>query len=123
MIKIVLLILASATLVGVGQVFFKKGVMPLETPSLGRSGAYEKFIRGVLASPMLWLGFLTIGSGIVVWLIALAQTQLSIAFPIDSLQYLVILLIARIFLGEKIDRMKLAGTLLVVAGICLISTS
>ena len=123
MLKIVFLILLSAILISIGQVFFKKGVTPLETPDLRRAGSYGKFIRNVFATPMIWLGFAAIGSGIVVWLVALAQTQLSIAFPIDSLQYLVILIIARIFLGEVIDRMKLAGTIFVVAGICLISMS
>ena len=123
MLRIILLILLSATLVSVGQVFFKKGVKPLETPDLRLSGSYGKFIGSVFSSPMIWLGFLTIGLGIAVWLVALAQTELSVAFPIDSLQYIVILVSARIFLGEKIDPMKLAGTVLVVAGICLISVS
>ena len=123
MTKIVLLILASTTFTGIGQVFFKKAVKPLETPNLRQAGSYGTFLRGVLTSPLIWLGFLTIGSGIVVWLIALAQTELSVAFPIGSLQYLVILVTARIFLGERIDRMKLMGTMLVIAGICLISAS
>ncbi len=121
MIKIILLIALSAALGSVGQVFFKKGVSCLEVPHMGHAGSYARFLRGVLGTPLVWLGFIAIAAGLVIWLIALAQTQLSVAFPIDSLQYVFILITARIFLGEKLDKMKLAGTVLVIAGICLIS--
>ena len=61
--------------------------------------------------------------GVVLWLVALAQNNLSLMYPLGSMQYLLTLLAARIFLGEKIDRPKLAGTFLVVSGIILIATS
>jgi uncharacterized membrane protein len=57
------------------------------------------------------------------WLIALAQGDLSLVFPIGSIQYIFVLFSAHIFLNEKIDRMKLIGTFLVVAGIILITIS
>ena len=123
MLKIILLILFSATLVSIGQVFFKKGVTPIPTPDLSDARSYGRFLAAVFKAPVIWLGFATIGVGIVLWLIALAQTDLSVAFPIDSMQYLVIIVAARIFLGEKIDRMKMMGTLLVVGGILLIAMS
>ncbi len=123
MITVCLLILISAILVSLGQVFFKRGVMPFEKASLRGLSAYAKFMGSVFKTPAIWLGFLAIGAGIVVWLMALAQTDLSIAFPIDSVQYLVILVSARFFLGEKIDQKKLWGTLLVMAGIFLIAIS
>ena len=72
---------------------------------------------------MIWLGLVTVIIGVVVWLIALAQTELSVAYPIDSLQYIMTLFAANIFLGEKIDRMKIMGTVLVIGGIVLISFS
>ena len=61
--------------------------------------------------------------GLVVWLLAIAQGNLSLVFPIGSLQYILILFLAHKFLGEKIDRMKLIGTLFVMAGIVLMSVS
>jgi len=61
--------------------------------------------------------------GLVIWLIALAQADLSIVFPIGSLQYILVLFLAHILLGEKIDRMKFIGTFLVVFGIILITIS
>jgi uncharacterized membrane protein len=62
-------------------------------------------------------------AGMVVWLMALAQADLSLVFSIGSLQYIMILVLAHFLLGEKIDKMKLIGTFLVVAGIILITIS
>jgi uncharacterized membrane protein len=63
------------------------------------------------------------GLGLAVWIIALAQGDLSIVFCLGSMQYVLILFGAHFFLGEKIDRMKLMGTLLVAFGIILITLS
>ncbi len=123
MMRIVLLILWSATMIAMGQVCFKKGVAPLPTPDLRSARSYGNFLKSVFAAPAIWLGFGSVALGIVIWLVALAQTDLSVAFPLDSLQYLVIILAARMFLGEKIDIMKLFGTLMIIAGIVLISRS
>lgn len=123
MLKIIALILL-AELWGVGgQILFKKSVNRLETPNLRSLSSYLNFLKCVLRMPHVWLGFCFIGVGITVWLIALAQTSLSIAFPIDSMQYILTLVFARIFLGERIDGMKLGGTLLVVLGIILVAMS
>ena len=54
---------------------------------------------------------------------ALAQAELSIAFPIGSLQYVMTLFAAHYFLDEKINRLKLIGTFLVVGGIALVIIS
>ena len=54
---------------------------------------------------------------------ALAQADLSFVFPVGSIQYIFVLFGTSIFLGEKIDRMKLTGTLLVITGIILITLS
>ena len=62
-------------------------------------------------------------AGLTAWLFALTGGALSVVFPLGSFQYVLILIMARIFLGEKIDTMKLLGTFLVVVGIILITLS
>ena len=123
MSKIILLILISTIFMSLGNVCFKKGVGRVESPHLRSWSSYLKFLGRVFQMPMIWLGLVTVIIGVVVWLIALAQTELSVAYPIDSLQYIMTLFAANIFLGEKIDRMKIMGTVLVIGGIVLISLS
>ncbi len=123
MVRVIFFILLSEIWNTAGQIFFKKGTNALEVPHLKNFQAYLEFMRNILKIPAIWLGLSSMAVGLVIWLIALSQGDLSFVFPIGSLQYILILLAARIFLGEKIDRMKLLGTLLVTAGIILITLS
>ena len=123
MVKIFLIVLLAEIFTAVGQVLFKKGTNAVESYSLRGVDNHIRFLKDVLAKPQIWLGLFTMGIGLVVWLVALAEGDLSLVFPIGSIQYILILFGAHIFLDEKIDRMKLLGTFLVVFGIVLITIS
>ncbi len=123
LIRIGLLVLFAETWNTIGQIFFKKATYQLELPSLKDVKSYLTFMNQVLRIPAIWLGFASLGIGILLWLMALAQGDLSFVYPIGSLQYVLTLIAARIFLHEKIDGMKFVGTLCVVLGIILIAKS
>ncbi|MDO8535808.1 MAG: EamA family transporter [Candidatus Omnitrophota bacterium] len=123
MVKIILLVLLSEAITVIGQILFKKSANTVGTFDLRIGRDRICFLSEVLAKPSLWLGFIAMAMGLIVWLLAIAQGNLSLVFPIGSLQYILILFLAHKFLGEKIDRMKLIGTLLVMAGIALMSVS
>ena len=123
MIKILSLIFVAEIWNTAGQILFKKATNTLERPHLKSWGSYFSFVKSVFRMPAIWLGFAAMAVGLIIWLIALAQSDLSIVFPIGSMLYILTLIAARIFLNEKIDSMKLAGTLFVVVGIILIALS
>jgi drug/metabolite transporter (DMT)-like permease len=123
MVKIILLVLLSEAITVIGQILFKKSANDIGVYDLRSGSDRIRFLSEVFARPQLWLGVLAMGAGLIVWLFALAQGNLSLVFPIGSLQYILILFLAHKFLGEKIDKMKLIGTLLVMAGIVLMSVS
>jgi len=123
MIKIFFLILLAEIWGITGQILYKKSANSAEMPDLRSIRSYFKFMKSVFSMPALWLGFACIFMGLVTFLFALAQTDLSIAFPIDSMQYIVALVASHFFLGEKITKYKLAGTLLVMAGVLLVAMS
>ena len=123
MVKIILLVLLSEAITVIGQILFKKSTNTVGTYNLKVGSDRIRFLSEILMRPSLWLGVLAMVIGLIVWLLAIAQGNLSLVFPIGSLQYILILFLAHRFLGEKIDRMKLIGTLLVMAGIVLISVS
>jgi drug/metabolite transporter (DMT)-like permease len=123
MLKPLLLILVAELWGVAGQILFKKSVNSLEPPRLRCAASYLNFVWCILRTRKIWLGLCFVAMGTVVWLTALAQTELSLAFPIKSVQYVLILIAARLFLHERIDAMKLAGTLFVIAGIILITVS
>ena len=123
MVKIILLVLLSEAITVIGQVLFKKSTNTIGTYNLRDMRDRIHFLSEIFTRPQLWLGVLAMITGLVVWLLAIAQGDLSLVFPIGGLQYILILFFAHKFLGEKIDRMKLIGTLLVMAGIVLMSVS
>ena len=123
MIKIILLVLLAEALTVVGQILMKKSANNLSVYDLSKVNAHMRFLREVLAKPSLWAGFFMMALGLLVWLFALAQGDLSLVFSLGSVQYILILILAHYMLGEKIDRMKVIGTLFVMAGIVLIVMS
>ena len=122
-IKVLLLVLVAEIFAAVGQILFKKSANSLAVHDLHNLGGHANFIKEVMADPKTWFGFLAMVMSLIVWLFALADAELSLVFSLGSLQYVIILLTAGIFLKEKIDKMKLIGTLLVVAGIVFIAIS
>lgn len=54
------------------------------------------------------------------WLVVLSQEELSYAYPLVGLGYLVTAFLAKLFLKESLTALKLMGILLIVAGAYLI---
>ena len=123
MLKIILLVVLAETFTGIGQMLLKKSTNAADSYDLHRLDAHALFLKDVLANRNLWGGFIAMAAGLAIWIVALAQGDLSLVFSLGSMQYIFILFGAHFFLGEKIDRMKLTGTLLVVFGIVLIAMS
>jgi len=123
MVKIVILVLLAEVFTAFGQILFKKSTNALESYSLRGVNTHLRFLREVLSKPSVWTGLFSMAIGLAIWLVALAQGSLSVVFSIGSLQYVLILFLAHFFLGEKIDRMKLMGTFMVMFGIILITLS
>ena len=123
MVKIILLVLLAESIIAIGQILFKKSTNNIGIYNLKVGGDRIRFLSEIFKKPSLWFGLMAMVIGLVVWLLAIAQGNLSLVFPIGSLQYILILFLAHKFLNEKIDIMKLAGTLLVVAGITLMALS
>jgi len=121
MIKILVLVIIAEALAGAGQILLKKSANALGSHDLNKMSSHLPFLAEVFSKPKLWIGFAFMTLGLVTWLIALAQGDLSLVFPLGSSQYILVLFLAHFMLGEKIDRMKLVGTLFVVVGIVLIT--
>jgi uncharacterized membrane protein len=120
MVKIFLLVLLSEILTATGQVLFKHSTNSLESYSLRGAHTHIRFLSEVLSKPSLWAGFTAMAAGLVVWLMALSEGDLSLIFSLGSIQYIMILFLAHKFLGERINPVKLAGTILVMIGIVFI---
>ena len=123
MVKIILLVLLSEILAAVGHLLFKKTTNTVEPYDLRKVDSHFRFLSDVLTKPLIWAGLAAMAASLIIWLAALAEGDLSLVYPLGSVQYVIILFSAHIFLNEKIDKMKLLGTFLIMLGIVFITIS
>jgi len=92
----------------VGDVSVLSAVQLLQ--AIKRIGGNLYFISGVICLAVSFFSFLTV----------LSWADLSFVVPATAIVYVITVLGAKFFLGEEIDRMRWAGTLLVCVGVAFI---
>jgi multidrug transporter EmrE-like cation transporter len=74
-------------------------------------------------SPWILGGMLAYGVSLVVWIMGLSRIEVSVAYPMLSLGYILNAAAAWYFFGEAVGPMRLAGIGFIVFGVCLIARS
>jgi drug/metabolite transporter (DMT)-like permease len=77
----------------------------------------------VLSRPELAIALLLLAGGTALWLYALYQMDVSRAFPFLSLGSVLVTLISRFLLKERVDAMRWGGVLLVALGVMLVAAT
>lgn len=116
----VILILLSCLVTVVGQVAFKLGANVFAEVEFSLP-ALPRVLWQMLTSPTILFGFFMFGLGAVLWLFALARTELSFAVPLASVTYPLVLAAGVLVFREPLTVTKIVGTLLVAAGVVLVS--
>ncbi|REE56476.1 EamA-like transporter family protein [Paenibacillus taihuensis] len=113
-----LLILANTLMLVSGQFLWKYGLMQREKP-------FESIrtIIEVILSPYIIGGLFIYGCATVLWLFILTRVDLSLAYPIQSLAYIISIIGAYYFFGESLSMLKIVGCLLILAGVACIGFS
>ncbi|WP_270584011.1 EamA family transporter [Bacillus smithii] len=110
------LILVNTLILVSGQFLWKYGMM-----KSGQSFSSLLGILKLLLSPYILTGLILYGAATVLWLFILSKVPLSVAYPIQSLAYVFALFGAYFLFGETLTSWKIAGVLLIVAGVAMIS--
>lgn len=105
-----------------GQLVLKRGMTVLGAQSLTSTNVFDVALRMVL-SPWVIGGLAIYVAGTFFWLMVLSRVDLSFAYPMTSLSYLLIVLSSWYFLGESISPLRIVGVLTIVAGVSLIAQS
>ena len=104
----ILLAILAGLLGGIGAVLLKKGS--------------KKFALKLkqLTNKYILLGVISCGLGMISLLISFRGGELSVLYPIISLQYIISTLLAVKYLKEKMNLLKWAGITAIIIGIILI---
>ncbi len=81
------------------------------------------FAVSLLLNPWFLAGMTCYAFSIGVWLIVLGKTEVSLAYPLLSIGYIITAIIGYYFLGENVNLTRIAGIALICFGIVVISRS
>jgi len=79
------------------------------------------FVRGLAASPYLWVAITSYGVALASYLVLLTRVPLNVATSIAALNFVAVLLAARIVFGEPIPGLRYIGFGCILIGIYLVS--
>lgn len=118
MVKSLILIIATVCLNTAGQFMMKAGIN--KVGKIGLSNLMESFTR-VITSWFVIGGFSAYAVSAVLWILVLSRAELSWAFPMVSLSYVVTALLAPFILNETFSVQRIVGILVICLGVFIIS--
>lgn len=76
-------------------------------------------IRRLASSPAVWVAVACLAAGTFFWLLTLIRIEVSKAYPMLSLSFVLTAVFARILLKEKVNRRRWLGVALIAVGASL----
>lgn len=122
MMLIIALILSGVLLNAGAQLLLKAGMSQI--------GHFEFTFANVFPIGLKVMGNFPIISGlmmyvmsVVVWLLVLSRVQVSFAYPMLSIGYVVNAIAAYYFFGEPLTSLRVAGIFIIITGVYLVAQS
>jgi multidrug transporter EmrE-like cation transporter len=116
------LILTGVLLNAVAQLLLKAGARTLAGLEFSVANAWPIAERLALSAPIL-AGLACYAVSVVVWILALVRVEVSVAYPMLSIGYVVNAVMAWWLFGEQLGGARLAGIAVIIAGVWLVSRS
>ncbi|BDB27700.1 MULTISPECIES: EamA family transporter [Cupriavidus] len=117
-----LFIVTGVLLNAAAQLLLKAGVNAIGAITLDRGTLLVTALRVLTQWPVL-AGLTLYVVSVGVWIVGLSRVDVSVAYPMLSLGYVVNALAAWWLFGEMIGPLRVAGILLILAGVFLIARS
>jgi len=123
MLKTIVIMLIAVTAGTVGDILLAKGMKEIGDISAMNFRGMLNVAFQALTTPKLILGTVMLTVFFVLWLAVLSWEDLSVALPMQALNYVLVAFLSQYFLGEVVTPMRWAGTILVCVGVLLITKS
>ena len=107
----------------VGDILLAKGMKQMgDISAMNLRGIMDTAFRA-LTNPKLIFGTLMLAVFFFLWLAVLSWEDLSVALPMQALNYVLVAFLSQYFLGEVVSPLRWAGTVLVCVGVMMITKS
>ncbi|ACH37901.1 MULTISPECIES: EamA family transporter [Citrifermentans] len=123
MLKTVVVMLMAVTAGTIGDVLLASGMKELGDLSTMNFRGILKVSQQALTTPKLVLGTAMLAIFFFLWLAVLSWEDLSVALPMQALNYILVAFLSQYFLHEIVSPMRWAGTILVAVGVIMITKS
>jgi len=120
MLKPFLLLLIAICFSVSGELMLKTGMNQIGLLSLKNLGPT---LLKILTHPRILGGFGLFALGAIFWLAVLSRVNLSWAYPMLSLGYILVLIISALVLKEHVSSVRWIGALVICAGVYLVFRS
>jgi drug/metabolite transporter (DMT)-like permease len=123
MLKTVVVMLLAVTAGTIGDVLLARGMKELgDLSSMNLKGILNVSVQA-LTSPKLVVGTAMLAVFFFLWLAVLSWEDLSVALPMQALNYILVAFLSQYYLHEVVTPMRWAGTVLVAIGVIMITKS
>jgi drug/metabolite transporter (DMT)-like permease len=120
MLVVYAMLLSASILTVIGEVLLKAGIVQV-TDRVGTFSLAPAVLFSTFTEWRVILGFALIFGGALFWLGVISRVDLSFAYPLLALNYVVILIPARFFLNETITLNRIIGALIIFLGVVVIT--
>lgn len=116
-----LMIWISVTLSAVAQIFLKQGLSKLQRDHNG-SGVIS-VVFGVMRQTYVWLWGICFVLATALWLLGLQKLDLSYAYPLVAVGYVLVNILSALFFHESVNRDRWIAVAVIGVGVMLIAGS
>ncbi len=123
MLKTIVVMLLAITAGTIGDILLTKGMREIgDLSAMNLRGIINATLQA-LTSPKLILGTTMLAVFFFLWLAVLSWEDLSIALPMQALNYVLVAILAKYMLHEQVSPLRWTGIILVCIGVMLITSS
>ncbi len=106
-----------------GELFLKRGMNQIGSFDFAAVSAIVPTLFKIAMNPNIWVGMIGFVGGSVFWLSVISRAPLSLAYPLLSLSYVIVVIESWIFLNEGLNPLRVIGSLVIIMGVALVSLS
>ena len=121
MMDVIILILICVVIGGFAQVYMKLGVTKLGGVEL--KDLISKRLVSIIFDKYVFTGIILYTITTFLWFVILSKADLSFAYPLAALGYIVTALLAKLYFHEDITLIRWFGILLIIGGAYLVIRS
>jgi drug/metabolite transporter (DMT)-like permease len=118
MIYIIVSIIIAVT----GQLILKTGISKIGEFEITLKTLFPLIFK-ILSNPFILIGLIFYTIGAFTWIFGLSKVPLSLAYPLLSLGYVIVVACSAIFFHEHVSLIRWVGVLVVILGVFLLSRS